>query len=124
MEKTNFLQHYESLINTYNNTDDIVCIFRNQMRTLIHERSQNGKYKYQIYLSINPTLISSPLLETLHPTSKDMTRFRLGSHYLPIKLVVGVALTDNKGSVTPVMLWVTNIMPSILVHRLYGMIFF
>ena len=85
MEKTNFLQHYESLMNTYNNTDDIVCIFRNQIRTLIHERSQNGKYKYQIYLSINPTLIASPLLETLHPTSKDMTRFRLGSHYLPIE---------------------------------------
>ena len=48
MERTDFLQHYESLINTYNNTDDIVCIFRNRIRTVIHERSQNGKYKYQI----------------------------------------------------------------------------
>ena len=43
------------------------------------------RYRYEIYLEMNPDLQPSPLLNCLHPLTNDITRFRLGSHFLPIE---------------------------------------
>ena len=44
-----------------------------------------GRYKYKIYFDINPELHVSPFINNLHPLCRNIIRFRLGSHCLPIE---------------------------------------
>ena len=39
----------------------------------------------KIYVQINPELVQSPFVNCLHPTARDIVRFRLGSHKVPIE---------------------------------------
>ena len=55
------------------------------VKTKIRNHALLGKYKFNIYLKLNPNLEPSPLLTSLHPAATDITRFRLGSHKLPIE---------------------------------------
>ena len=41
--------------------------------------------KFKIYTEMNPNLEKSPFILNPHPLSKDVIRFRLGSHVLPIE---------------------------------------
>ena len=43
-------------------------------------------YKFWIYLQMNPDLTPSPFLNRLDKVGKCMTKFRLGSHQLPIEI--------------------------------------
>ena len=47
--------------------------------------ANNNQYKYKIYLELNPNLVVSPFIENQHKLSRDVIRFRLGSHMLPIE---------------------------------------
>ena len=83
--QTSFIRHYEQLLSKYSSVEDIINEFRNQTKDKIHEQARKGRTKFSTYLEMNPTLNSSPLLDVIHPVVNDMTRFRLGSHFLPIE---------------------------------------
>ena len=84
-EGNDFAQHYIDLSQKYTCEADIYREYsetiRNQIRTLTHQ----DHYKYEIYLQMNPNLEVSPFINNFHPLCKQIIRFRLGSHYLPIE---------------------------------------
>ena len=84
-EKTSYLQHYEYLLMKYPSVKDILIESRNVIREKIMKLASDGHYKYQIYVEMNPNLDISPFLNELHPIVKDIIKFRLGCHYLPIE---------------------------------------
>ena len=51
----------------------------------INSLADQGKYKFQIYRKMNPSLEPSPFLNLPHPLSDTIMKFRLGSHKLPIE---------------------------------------
>ena len=80
-----YLKHYIQLTEKYDSHHDIYKIHLTRIKEKIRNYASQGRYKYKIYLEINPNLESSPFLHHLHPTSTDIIRFRLGSHNLPIE---------------------------------------
>ena len=83
--QTSFIRHYEQLLAKYSSAEDIISEFRDQTKDKIHEQARKGRSKFCTYLEMNPSLESSPLLDIIHPVVNDMTKFRLGSHFLPIE---------------------------------------
>ena len=83
--QTDFLHHYEQLITKYSCAQDIAKEFRAKTKEKVYELARKGKTKYCTYVEINPELSTSPLLDVIHPIAKDMIKFRLGSHYLPVE---------------------------------------
>lgn len=84
-QETNFIQHYENLVSKYSCVDDIVNEYKNEIKSKIRRLADNDHYKYKAYLENNPDLSSSPFLDIIHPTARDIIKFRLGSHYLRIE---------------------------------------
>ena len=84
-KKTNFLKHYENLVAKYASSNEILAEFSSNIQQKIHKKANAGRYKFQIYVKINPQLSISPFLNIVHPVAGDITKFRLGSHYLPIE---------------------------------------
>ena len=84
-DPSKYLKHYLQLTTKYTSTREIYKEHITAMKTKIHNFASNDRYKYQIYKEINPQLQPSPLLDCLHPLTADITRFRLGSHNLPIE---------------------------------------
>ena len=82
---TKYLKHYLSLINKYANHHDIYEHYLNETKSKIRDLAAKGKPKFQAYLRINPNLETSPFLQCMHPSTKDIIRFRVGSHNLPIE---------------------------------------
>ena len=82
---SNYLKHYQQLIQKYTNHHEIFQYHLNIMKGKIREHACKGRYKFDIYLKINPDLQPSPLLNCSHPLTTDIIRFRLGSHNLPIE---------------------------------------
>ena len=80
-----YLKHYEKLHSDYDNGNDILDEGRNFVKEKIRTLATNGHSKYIIYMKLNPELDPSPFLHIVHPTARDIIRFRLGSHYLPIE---------------------------------------
>ena len=52
---------------------------------MIRRNANDGRYKFQIYMNINPHLLPSPYMNNLNTDVTYITRFRLGSHLLPIE---------------------------------------
>ena len=85
-EPTDYIQHYIDLCNKYENYDDIYKECINEVKTKIRELAQRiDKYKFTIYSELNPELQKSSFITQPHPLSRDIIRFRLGSHSLPIE---------------------------------------
>ena len=84
-EGNDFLQHYINLSQKYTCAADIYKEHSEAIRNKIRDLAQNDQYKYKIYLELNPKLEVSPFINNLHPLSKQIIRFRLGSHSLPIE---------------------------------------
>ena len=84
---TKFLQHYVELDRKYPNATDLISEFSNDVKTKIRSRGSNPDvhYKFWIYLQMNPDLKPSPFLDRLDLVGKTLTKFRLGSHSLPIE---------------------------------------
>ena len=80
-----FLKHHISLIERYTNHRDIYNHYLCEIKSKIREFAAKGKPKYQAYLRINPNLETSPFLQCMHPLTRDIIRFRVGSHSLPIE---------------------------------------
>ena len=83
--QTSFIQHYEQLISKYSSVDDIIEEFRTQTKERVRENTQKGHSKFCTYAKINPCLTLSSLLDIIHPAVNYITKFRLGSHYLPVE---------------------------------------
>ena len=84
-DKTKFLNHYETLVSTYDSTKDILEEGLNFVKQKIQTFAARGRSKYSIYVKLNPDLEPSPFLHIIHPMASDIIRFRVGSHYLPIE---------------------------------------
>ena len=82
---SSYLAHYIKLTEKYENHHDIYKFYSDQIKDKILTYADQGKYKYDIYLKINPNLEPTSFIQCMHPISKDIIRFRLGSHNLPIE---------------------------------------
>ena len=83
--KTDYMKHYASLDETYAKPNDIYVETMSNLRSEIRQKASdsNTHYKYYIYTKINPELLPSPFLTCMNADS--ITRFRCGSHNLPIE---------------------------------------
>ena len=84
-DPSKYLKHYIQLSQRYRNHREIYTFHVNQLKNSVRDGAMKGKYRYQMYLQINPELVQSPFISCLHPTAVDIIRFRLGSHKLPIE---------------------------------------
>ena len=83
--QTSYLKHYITLSSKYSSTEDIVTEFRNEIKTRIYQNANKQRYKFSIYVTINPELKVSPFLDLYHPHAMNIIKFRLGTHFLPIE---------------------------------------
>ena len=60
-------------------------LYSDAIRVKIRTFAQQDRYKFKMYLQMNPNLEVSPFINNFHPLSKQIIRFRLGSHCLPIE---------------------------------------
>ena len=71
--------------NKYNNPNDIYVEAHSNLRNYIRGKASSDKnYRYYIYNKMNPELLPSPFLSSGN-NADLITRFRLGSHRLPIE---------------------------------------
>jgi len=76
----NMLQlHYIELDQKYDNPNDIYTEAMTETKATNPEKH----YKFHIYTKLNPNLLPSPFLTC--PYADSITRFRCGSHHLPIE---------------------------------------
>ena len=81
-----YLKHYYDLDRKYGSEADISNEFLRNLQTLVKTHAQTeGKTKFKTYLQINPRLEQSPFLNSHSTSVIDITKFRLGSHLLPIE---------------------------------------
>ena len=82
-----FVRHYINITNKYNSVEDIYKDYNVEVQRKIRElaRKEQTGYKYKIYEELNPDLKVSPFIHNFHPLCRDIIRFRLGSHSLPIE---------------------------------------
>ena len=85
INRTSYMQHYVTLDEKYANPKDIYTEAMANIKTRIQEKScPVNHYRYYIYSCINPDLLPSPFLNCANGAD-PITRFRLGSHNLPIE---------------------------------------
>ena len=83
---SDYIKHYVELERKYNSSDQIHNEFTEAMKTSVRNKAERGRYKFAMYLKLNPSLERSPCLRPQSdPITKDIIRFRLGSHFLPIE---------------------------------------
>ena len=82
----NYLQHYIDLDTRYNNSNEIVfehlCKIKDKIRNLSRD---DNHYRYRMYMIHNPELKPSKFIHCIKHISSVITKFRLGSHLLPIE---------------------------------------
>ena len=84
-QPSSYVKHYENLVSTYHSKEEIYSSFRLQNEEIVKSNANNSRYKFQIYMDINPDLKPSPYINSCNPVAKYITRLRLGSHLLPIE---------------------------------------
>ena len=83
--QTSYLKHYITLDEKYANPNDIYKEALCNFKAVIREKScPINHYRYYIYTRITPDLLPSPFLNSANDADPT-TRFRLGSHNLPIE---------------------------------------
>ena len=83
--ETAYMRHYQHLDEMYNDPNDIYVEAYENLRAHIRQMASSDQhYRYYIYHKINPELLPSPFLSSGN-NSDLITRFRLGSHRLPIE---------------------------------------
>ena len=84
-DPSRYMNHYIHLKQKYECQEDIYRFHNTDVKNKITTNVQKMKYRYQIYFQLNPKLKTSPFINCFHPLAKDVVRFRLGSHKLPIE---------------------------------------
>ena len=83
---TDYLRHYTNLDRKFESSKKIHETYMEALKERIRKKAAKGCYKFMMYLKLNPMLDKSPCLENdSDQVTKDIIRFRLGSHYLPIE---------------------------------------
>ena len=81
-----YLKHYIDLDTKYNNSNEIhfeyLCKLKDKIRNLGKDDSH---YRYYMYMLNNPDLTPSIFVHHMRYISSIITKFRLGSHFLPIE---------------------------------------
>ena len=81
-----YLKHYIELDEKYNNKNEIyfeyLCKIKDNIRNLA---SDDSHYKYKMYLAMNTSLKPSIFINDMKHVATNITKFRLGSHHLPIE---------------------------------------
>lgn len=85
LDPSDFLKHYTELSETYQNHREIYQHHLNSVKDRIRDHVTKGKPKFTMYVTNNPNLEPSPFLNCMHPLTRDILRFRVGSHSLPIE---------------------------------------
>ena len=81
-----YLQHYIDLDTKYNSKNEIYFEYLCNLKDRIRSNAANDShYKYQIYLTMNDALVPSNFIYDLRYITTKITKFRLGSHSLPIE---------------------------------------
>ena len=82
---TKYIKHYTALNEKYENSNEIYSQAMSDVISKFREKAANSEkhYKFYIYTKINPDLVPSPFLSC--PSADAITRFRCGSHNLPIE---------------------------------------
>ena len=80
-----YLKHYITLSETYANQHEIYKHHLNDVKTRIRDNAAKGRTKFALYLAMNPELVPSPFVRCMHPLTRDIIRFRVGSHNLPVE---------------------------------------
>ena len=85
---TKYLDHYMKLNATYATADDLKKHYVKELHQKIRGLAENKDkhYKYWSYVRLNPELAPSPFLNRIDQVGKSITKFRLGSHKLKIKI--------------------------------------
>ncbi len=83
--QTAYMKHYIDLDRKYDNPNNIYKEAVNEIKETIRQKAQHPDkhYRFHIYHELNPELLPSPFLNSTN--SDSITRFRLGSHNLPIE---------------------------------------
>ena len=85
-ESSSYIQHYKDLCERFQSSEEVYKSSSEEVRAKVTSLANNNQqYKYKIYLELNPNLVVSPFIENQHKLSRDIIRFRLGSHMLPIE---------------------------------------
>ena len=84
--QTKYLKHYMDLDKTYVNPNDIYKEASLDLKRAVQMKADNPDkhYRFYIYKEFNPQLLPSPFLACANGADA-ITRFRLGSHNLPIE---------------------------------------
>ena len=83
---SDYIKHYMELERKFENKGQIHDKFMEELKSSVKRKAEKERYKFQMYLKLNLTLEKSPYLTAKNdPITKDIIRFRLGSHYLPIE---------------------------------------
>ena len=82
---TKFLKYYVELDGKYENPNTIYTEAMSEIKNQSNNKATNKDkhYKFYIYKELNPDLLPSPFLSC--PSADAITRFRCGSHHLPIE---------------------------------------
>ena len=81
-----YLKHYMTLAEKYDSHQEIYNHHLDVLKAKIRENASEGKPRFVVYLRNNPNLDPSPFLDSMHPLTTDIIRFRVGSHCLPIEI--------------------------------------
>ena len=86
-KKTKYLKHYIDISTKYASEADVYREFSEDIKKQVQDLGAMDTIhpKYKTYTEMNPDLEKSPFILDPHPLSKDVIRFRLGSHVLPIE---------------------------------------
>ena len=81
-----FLKHFIQLESKYRDSNEIHLHYLNELKSRIKDLScKDSHYKYHIYVKINPDLKPSDFINDVRHICSVITKFRLGSHRLPIE---------------------------------------
>ena len=84
--KPSYLQHYVDLDEKYNNKNEIHFEHLRKLKDKIRQQAADeSHYKFSMYLDINSNLTPSKYLDDFRSIAGKITKFRLGSHSLPIE---------------------------------------
>ena len=83
--QTSYMKHYIDLDRKYDNPNEVYKEALDEIKTTIRQKASlpDEHYRFHIYHEQNPDLLPSPFLSSSY--SDSITRFRLGSHNLPIE---------------------------------------
>ena len=86
--KTNFIKHYDRLLQQYTSEDDIISEATEKIKSDITDKANNGRSKYCAYLELNPMMERCQIYDKTVPTSKlqKVTQIRTISHSLEIEM--------------------------------------